>query len=62
MKHHNSILLAKHGQVVCGSDFDDVFQRATFFEMACRILVETGCRANTLTQTELQDLIDTFGL
>ncbi|MBR1653097.1 MAG: class II aldolase/adducin family protein [Alloprevotella sp.] len=62
MKLHNSILLAKHGQVVCGRDFDDVFQRATFFEMACRILVETGCKACTLTQEEVQQLIRDFNL
>ncbi|MBR1594741.1 MAG: class II aldolase/adducin family protein [Alloprevotella sp.] len=62
MKSHNSILLAKHGQVVCGRDFDDVFQRATFFEMACRILVETGCQACTLTQEEVQQLIRDFNL
>lgn len=62
MKSHNSILLAKHGQVVCGRDFDDVFQRATFFEMACRILVETGCKADTLTAEEVQQLIKDFNL
>lgn len=62
MKSHNSILLAKHGQVVCGRDFDDVFQRAMFFEMACRILVETGCKANTLTQEEVQQLVRDFNL
>ena len=62
MKCHNSILLAKHGQVVCGRDFEDVFQRATFFEMACRILVETGCKANTLTQEEVQQLVRDFNL
>ena len=62
MRSHNSILLAKHGQVVCGRDFEDVFQRATFFEMACRILVETGCKANTLTQEEVQQLVRDFNL
>ena len=36
MKNRNAIQLAKHGQVVCGKDFDDVFQRAMFFEMGCR--------------------------
>lgn len=62
MKSHNSILLAKHGQVVCGRDFEDVFQRATFFEMACRILVETDCKANTLTPEEVQQLVRDFNL
>lgn len=39
MLKHNSVLLTNHGQVVCGKDFDQVYERATFFEMACRIIV-----------------------
>ena len=38
MKEHNSVLLRKHGQVVCGKNFDEAFERAMFFEMACRII------------------------
>ena len=34
MKDHNSCLMTNHGQVVCGKSFDEVFERATFFEMA----------------------------
>lgn len=34
LKDHNSALLLKHGQVVCGKTFDEVFERAMFFEMA----------------------------
>lgn len=62
MRDHNSILLSKHGQVVCGKDFDDVYQRATFFEMACRIIVETQGNVQPLTDEEVQDLVDTFHL
>lgn len=56
MKEHNSILLRKHGQVVCGKNFDEVFERAMFFEMACRIVVLTGGRYETLTRPEIDDL------
>ena len=42
MKDHNSVLLQKHGQVVCGKDFNQAFERAMFFEMACRIIVLSG--------------------
>ena len=31
MKDHNSVLLQKHGQVVCGKDFNQAFERAMFF-------------------------------
>lgn len=56
MKDHDSILLRKHGQVVCGKDFDEVFERAMFFEMACRIIILTGGSYNTLSKDEIDDL------
>ena len=56
MKDHNSILLTNHGQVVCGKDFDQAFERAMFFEMACRIIVQTGGDYSVLTPEEIQDL------
>ena len=57
MKDHNSILLRKHGQVTCGKDFNQALERALFFEMACRIVIQTGCKYTTLTQAEKDDLM-----
>lgn len=59
MKEHNSILLRKHGQVVCGKDFDQAFERAMFFEMACRIIIQSGGDYTVLTPQEIEDL-DTY--
>lgn len=56
MKEHNSILLLKHGQVVCGKDFNQAFERAMFFEMACRIIILSGGDYTVLTQEEIDDL------
>ena len=56
MKDHNSCLMTNHGQVVCGKNFDEVFERAMFFEMACRIIVQSGGNYSTLTQEEIEDL------
>lgn len=56
LKDHNSALLLKHGQVVCGRTFDEVFERAMFFEMACRIIVLTGGHYNVLSEAEIDDL------
>ena len=56
LRTHNSCLLRKHGQVVCGKDFDGVFERAMFFEMACRIIVQSGGRYEVLTPAEIEDL------
>ena len=56
MLKHNSVLLTNHGQVVCGKDFDQVYERATFFEMACRIIVQSGGDYSVLTPAEIEDL------
>ena len=56
MKDHDSIMLLKHGQVVCGKDFDEVFERAMFFEMACRIIVQTQGKYTVLSPEEIEDL------
>ncbi len=56
LKDHNSCLLRKHGQVVCGKDFDEAFERAMFFEMACRIIILTGGHYDVLTEQEINDL------
>ncbi|MDR1951179.1 MAG: class II aldolase/adducin family protein [Bacteroidales bacterium] len=57
MKNHDCILLSQHGQVVCGKNFDDAFQKAVFFEMACQIIVGAG-KGNylTLSEEEIKDL------
>lgn len=56
MKDHDSVMLLKHGQVVCGKDFNQAFERAMFFEMACRIAVLNGDNVDPLTAAEIGDL------
>lgn len=56
MKDHNSVILRKHGQVVCGKDFNEAFERAMFLEMACRIAVLNGDNIDPLTESEIGDL------
>lgn len=56
LKEHNSALMLKHGQVVCGATFDQAFERAMFFEMACRIIILSGGEYTTLTPEEITDL------
>lgn len=57
---HNSALMLKHGQVVCGKDFDDAIQRAMFFEMACRICVLADMHPAVLTEEEVDALEQHF--
>lgn len=60
MDKHNSIMLLKHGQVVCGKDFDQAFERAMFMEMGCRIAVLNGGNVEPLTRGEIDDLESYF--
>lgn len=60
MRDHNSVMLLKHGQVVCGKDFDQAFERAMFFEMGCRIAVLAGKNVDPLTPAEIGDLESYF--
>ena len=53
---HNACFLRNHGEVVCGKDFDDTFQRAMFFEMGCRLAYMAKSDPNPLTPTEVSDL------
>lgn len=56
LRNRNAVMLLKHGQVVCGENFDEVFQRAMFFEMACRICVQANMHPWVLTEKEIDDL------
>lgn len=56
MKERNAVLLTNHGQVVCGKSFDEVYERATFFEFACKIIIQTGGNYSVLTEQEIEDL------
>lgn len=57
LTNHDCALMDKHGQVVCGKDFDDAFQKAVFFEMACGIIIHAGLdNYKVLTPEEIRDL------
>lgn len=57
LKEHDCVLMSKHGQAVCGKDFDDAFQKAVFFEFACGIIVRAGeGNYQTLSDEEIRDL------
>lgn len=60
LSEHNSAMLLKHGQVVCGANFDQAFERAMFFEMGCRIAVLNGDNVDPLTAAEIGDLESYF--
>ncbi len=42
MRTNDMVLMANHGQVTAGRDYDQVVQSAEFFELACQILLIGG--------------------
>ncbi|MCF6155649.1 MAG: class II aldolase/adducin family protein [Candidatus Brocadia sp.] len=41
-KGHDLVILKNHGQVTVGRSFDDAIQKASFFELACEIILYAG--------------------
>lgn len=56
MRVRDAVLMSNHGQVVCGKSFDEVLERALFFEMACRIIVQSGGGYEVLGKKDVEDL------
>ena len=56
LKTHNLAVLRNHGQVVVGKNFDDVIQKALFFELACGIIMRSRDQAVRLTDEQLCDM------
>ena len=49
-------LLINHGIVVKGKTLDEAFQKATYFEMACQIIVQCKGDYTVLSQADVDDL------
>ncbi len=56
MTDHDLVILKNHGQVVMGKDFDNVIQKATFFELACDIILRVGDEVQTLSAEAVEAL------
>jgi len=57
-QNHALILLQNHGQVTFGENFDETIQRAVFFEMAARTVLQAGPNLQPLSPEHSQRLIE----
>ncbi len=55
--HHNLVVMRNHGQVTVGQDYEEALQRAAFFELACRIILDTGDRLQPLSKSDAAHLM-----
>jgi len=56
MKTHNLVVLQNHGQVVVGRSFNDVIQKALFFELACGIIMRSHNQAIRLNDEQISEM------
>jgi ribulose-5-phosphate 4-epimerase/fuculose-1-phosphate aldolase len=56
MKHNDLVVLRNHGQVAVGKSFEDVIQKALFFELACGIIIRSRDQAVRLTQEQISEM------
>ena len=56
MKNHDLALMANHGQIVLGKSFDDLIQKAVFFELACEIIMRDGEAVRPLSAEAVAEL------
>ncbi len=56
MKSHDMTIMRNHGQVTVGRTFNEVIQKAVFFELACRILVCNGSQSVRLSARDVRNL------
>jgi len=56
MKEHDLVILKNHGQVTVGRNFDEVIQKATFFELACEVILQAGDQVQFLSQDAIDYL------
>ncbi len=50
MKGHDLVILKNHGLVTAGKNFNDVIQKASFFELACEIILRGGDHIQFLSE------------
>lgn len=55
MANHELVILRNHGQVVVGESFDRVIERATYFELACKIILGAGANVRLLSKEAIAD-------
>ena len=56
MKEHDLAILKNHGQITVGKNFDEVIQKATFFELACEVILHAGNQIQFLSQSAIDYL------
>ncbi len=61
MRTHDMVTIVNHGQVTAADSFAHAIQNASFFELACEIILHGGDELTPLSREEAQYLLDLRG-
>ena len=53
---HDLVILRNHGQVTVGQSFDEAIEKATYFELACKIILKAGGDVQLLSKEAIADM------
>jgi ribulose-5-phosphate 4-epimerase/fuculose-1-phosphate aldolase len=54
--HASVIQLSNHGQIIIGTSYKDVYQKAHFFELACQIIISNNFNCQPITAEQFEQL------
>ena len=57
MQTHNLCILQNHGMVTVGNSYDNVIQKAVFFELACQIILRAGEQVQPLPTAAVEHFL-----
>ena len=57
IKEHDLATMLNHGQVTVGRDFDEVIEKATYFELACKIILKAGGNVQLISREDVAKLL-----
>jgi hypothetical protein len=61
MRTHDMVTIVNHGQVTVADNFAHAIQKASFFELACEIIVHGSDELTRLSPEAAQHLLDLRG-
>ena len=61
MRRHDMVTIANHGQVTAADSFAHAIQNASFFELACEIMLHGGDELAAMSPEAAQDMLDARG-
>jgi ribulose-5-phosphate 4-epimerase/fuculose-1-phosphate aldolase len=60
MRDHDLVQLSNHGQVTAGKDFSHAIQNASFFELACEIILRSGDKLIAMSAADSAALMESY--